>query len=218
MTFPVVQATNNASSTTAGSSHTLALPAGIASDNLVLIQMRCISASMPTPPAGWEQLFQTTSGTVQHIGLWKIADGSETSVTITLNTSVAAVRSVSHRITGHGGVIEAATNTQVSASNHDPPALSPSWGARDTLWIVGDAFGSSGAFSAVPSGYGSTIFAPTPSGSGLIFACHRTANAATENPGTFTNSSTNGNTATIGIKPGLSFPFRPDPMLPLLVR
>lgn len=209
MTFPVVAGQTNSSSAVAGSSHTLSLPSSIAAGDLILIQARWLSATVPTPPTGWTQLYQLVQGSVNSIGLYKIAAGGETTVTITFSASVSTVRSVSHRITGHGSAIEAATNVQASSANHDPPNLAPSWGSADNLWLVTAAGGTSN-YTTVPANYGNSVFDPSTALSDALIVCaRRTLTASSENPGTFTNASNNGLTATIAVKPitGKSYGF-----------
>lgn len=201
MPFPVVAGQTNSTSSVSGTSHTLSLPSSIAAGDLILFQARWLSATVPTPPTGYTQLYQIVGGTVNAAGFYKIAAGGETTISVTFDATVGTVRSISHRITGHGSAIEAATNVQLSTANHDPPNLAPSWGVTDNLWLT-TASGGSSNYTAVPANYGNSVFDPsTAIGDALIVCARRNLNASSENPGTFTNTSANGLTATIAVRP-----------------
>ena len=80
MAFPTVPGQTNSSSAVSGTSHTLSLPSSVASGEMILIQARWLSATVPTPPSGWSQLYQIVGGTVNSIGLWKIRRTSYTDI------------------------------------------------------------------------------------------------------------------------------------------
>lgn len=95
----------------------------------------------------------------------------------------------------------------------NPPTLTPSWGAADTLWLV--VAGASGAVtaSAYPTNYTDGNDDATSSGTAASIASARRAlNAATEDPGTFTiSASTNWVAQTLAVRPaaGAAVPAAP---------
>jgi len=133
-------------------SHVVNLPAGIAPGQLLLL----ISGldGVPTISAtGWTAL-TGASNTVAVRGLWRIADGTEGStVTVTSSASEKAEYWVA-RITGaHASAAPehtaAATGSAV-ANVIKPAALTPTWGAANTLWLdvaVWDLSSSAGILS-----------------------------------------------------------------------
>ncbi|KKL61161.1 hypothetical protein LCGC14_2198090, partial [marine sediment metagenome] len=149
------------------------------------------SGNTVTFPAGWTMLTDDTPGGIMNFtAYYRIADGSEGS-TITVVTSNAEMTAhTSYRITDYLGIPEiGATVTSISAIP-DPPNLTPSWGAKDTLWlaITGYDIGQT-AISAYPASYtdGRNDRSDSVNGVGVGIA-RRELNAASENPGTFTLS------------------------------
>jgi len=126
--------------TTNGTSHTINLPASIASGDLLI----AIVASDGTPtftwPAGWTSLFAAnTAGSESRIeARYRIATGSEgASITVTTSASEMTCH-MTMRITGHyasttapeAGGSNAATSTSPSAAG-----FTPSWGFEVALWL-----------------------------------------------------------------------------------
>lgn len=134
--FPQVAAVNGGSMGADNVNHTVNLPAGIAAGDLLLVFFASDGAPTITFPAGWTGLFQVDSGGEVVFGVWyRIADGTE-GATITATTSdYEQSAHTSYLITGYSGTPEALYAT--AASDYpDPPELTPSWGADDTLWFA----------------------------------------------------------------------------------
>lgn len=193
--FPTVAATNSSQENTSTTSHTVNLPASIAAGDLLLIIWQSSSPSVTTP-SGWNLLSPTptTNGSnIQLIVYWKVASGSEgatQAITTGANTPAAHV---SYRITGYQGTPEvlAATGTDTTPN---PPSLSPSWGYDKTLWIaISDSAraGAAHSVSATPSGYSDVVSSSmdlATNTSYRLWTLRKQAEAASENPGSFTIS------------------------------
>ena len=88
-TFPTVAATNTSSSAPA-TSHTVSLPTGIVSGDLLIVTFASnANAITHSWPAGWTELYDQTSGTMSGSAAYRRADGTEGG-TITVTVPVAA--------------------------------------------------------------------------------------------------------------------------------
>lgn len=206
--FPEVMAGSVGNSTgSLNRNYAAPLPAGIvAGEMLVLI----VSGPFDISASGWTKLFEVNhldSGFAALACFYRVATGAEgPSVALTaVDPSIWA--SVAYRIKG-AKAIEAAAGAGSAATVADPPPLSPSWGARKTLWIAAAATASPGSRSVTgaPSGYSSLAAATGSISTGStvsIGAAWRQLEAATENPGTMAiHSTTVLNVAnTIAIRP-----------------
>jgi hypothetical protein len=157
--------------------------------------------------------FATTT-TLSIGAAYKFSTGSETG-TFTVTTSGAArcamfIMSISGAHASAppeaGGY---ATGTNAAAN---PGSLTPSWGALETLWIAVAGTGedsTAGTFTAVSaapanySGLGTAGLSDDVVGSVAAGVAFRQLNAASEDPGTFTNdtSNTRWGAATIAVRP-----------------
>ena len=215
MAFPVVASTSVSSGNSSGISVTL--PAGTAAgDLLVLIAAFDGAASEPhdifVVESGWTRAaLATASGHVSGAVLWKVATGSDAATVDLSGNSAAEVGGViAYRITGHGGQVECAhTDNYTSVSDlsatPDSPALTPTWGAADTLWITAASVdNASRTYTADPAGYASPVEYDGAASSASVRTRSMTkaANAATEDPGAYTVNVTEQWVAfTIAIKP-----------------
>lgn len=212
MAFPTVQATAVSGVASSGSPAVVSLPAGIAAGDLLIIQMgfRANSVSTTTP-SGWTALFQDViaSATESGAAFYKIASGSEgASVSVTLDAA-HGWEATAWRITGHDLATAPVVGTRASATSatHTPAALSPAWGALDTLWIACAQNGLAGAEVAptYPANYGSNNLYPgvmTAANSVHVAAASRQNNTATETPAGFVYSgSSSGIAYLIAVKP-----------------
>jgi hypothetical protein len=207
MAFAQVASTSQASAS--GSSVSVTLPTGTATGDLLVVIFSIDGTPTVTHTGtGWTQDGQANVQAGAYV-FWKVADGTDS---LTINYSVTEVGGwVAYRITDHGGELElarAANATVDSAPN--PPSLTPSWGAADTLWIAG--FGSDDGtktLSTYPANYTSnqlTVSSGT-SASTVTAAATRELNAATENPDAFSLSGSDYWVAfTIAVKPAGSSP------------
>lgn len=218
--FPIVEATNTSVTpdTTDTNTHAVALPANIQAGNLLIIILALWednTARTVTTPATWTQLYNIVgTGTIRRfVAYYKVASGSEgASVTVTASSTVGWACN-SYRISNYTGVPEAATAGGTSTTPN-PPSVTPSWGARNTLWIAveGDADATTTAVTS-PANYTNQLTAvrsPNPIASGTgprLSSALRELNAASEDPGTWTiPSSDPWNAATIAVRPAILFP------------
>lgn len=204
MTFPVVETTNNSTTAVASTSHVISLPAGLASGNLLIICWSGHSAAgAPTTPTGWTELFNSAPFGTFAI-YYRVSDGGEgASVTLTSASSGVSCHA-SYRISGYAGTPEVSSAATGTSTNGDPGTLTPSWGTDDVLWLaaMGGIGASSPTVSVAPTGYSALIANATEGGINdvLLGTAQKTANASSENPGTFTSGSTTWAAATIGVR------------------
>ena len=226
MAFPSPDAFNTSITDTAGTSHTLNLPTGIASGDLLMVFFDyAVISNTITFPGGWTTL--TTASIENAVGsteglatAYRIASGSEgSSITVTTSVSTRANHQ-SIRITAHDSSTapEAVAGT-VNNATPDPPALTPTGGAQDYLWIAVGArsrASTTADLSAAPTNY-SNLTTSANSGTGSAFStggiAKRQLNASSEDPGTFTSTDTTAEScdATIAV-----YPMRGLPRLTLL--
>lgn len=187
-----------------------------AGDIIFAIVSVCNAGTWTTIPTGWTKLAeQAGGGSVGETSVfYKIANGSEDGTTLTWVTSVAtsATWQVFRVKNWHGTTPPEVTTTSGDSSSANPPNLTPSWGAADTLWlaIAGHAAASIAAFTAAPTNYlGFDSNGASSGGAAVSIAvCYRQLNAASEDPGTFTAGGSNRwwTALTIAIRPaGASF-------------
>jgi hypothetical protein len=189
MAYPQVAAVNGGGDNV-GTNHTVNLPADISAGDLLLVLFASDEAPTIAFPAGWDKLFETKEGTDVTLSVYyRVADGGE-GATITVTTSnTQGTAHTSYRITGYAGTPEAGTAATNSNDTHpDPPNLSPTWGAQDTLWLACCAHDDgSNALTAYPTNYtDGREDRSDNSGSAGVGTAFRELNAASENPGTFT--------------------------------
>jgi len=198
--YPVVAATNESTTSTAGTSHIVSLPTGITAGDLLLVCLDKGSTSATVDAlAGWTELLDEASANGLYIAYRK-ADGSEGS-TITLTTS-ASTRSaeITFRITGAQDPAiqppEIGTTATGTSATPDPPAAVMTGGSKDYLVI---AFAGMAGEEADDDTWGNTPptnYSPTPplqktggtvgtNLGALAIAAYRQLTASSENPGTF---------------------------------
>src|SRR6185312_8945180 len=119
----------------------VSMPASVASgDRLVAFVSVRNSGTWSTIPTGWSQLKQQTGGgSASQLTIFeKIADGTEGGTTATWIASLAttAIWQVIDITGAHASSASEVTSTSGDASAANPPSLTPTWGADDTLWIA----------------------------------------------------------------------------------
>ena len=188
MAFPQVAAVSGGNNASDSKQHTVNLPDGIQSGDLLLVFFAADGYPTITFPGGWTQLFQTANSSYVAFGAWyRIADGEE-GATITVETSTWEMSAhTSYRITGYSGTPEAGISATSNSSWPDPPSLTPTWGAEDTLWFACEGNDHQYSVSSYPTNYadGRNDIASPSTGCG-VGTCRRELNAVSENPGTFT--------------------------------
>lgn len=209
MAFPAVAARNTSRTNIADTNHTVSLPSGISSgDLLIIVFAHTVSASTVTFPAGYTKFATATNNNAddQMVTVaYRQADGTEgASITVTTGTSGRSTH-VTLRITGHENPAtqapEAATSTGDNLPS-DPPNLTPTGGAKDYLWLAVGANSNSTPLSAAPTNYSDfTVITTGGSGGGACTSAtgERQLNAASENPGAFTGAAATSEYAAITI-------------------
>jgi len=206
MAAPSVVTSNTSATTTAGTSHVVNLPSGIAAGDLLIVCMSLGStAATVNALAGWSEL-QDEGVAVGNFIAWRKADGTEGS-TVTFTTS-ASTRSadVSLRISGAVDPTVAPPTIGTAASgssvNPDPPSVTPPF---QSDYLVIAVCGSAGEqaddgtyCTAFPTGFTHVQLEKTCGtvgtnlGGMIALAAQQALGvSAGQNPGTFTVSENN---------------------------
>lgn len=180
MAYPVVLSTNTSTVTSSGTSHTVSLPSGISSGNLLLVLFTSFTSFNTThsTPSGWTKKFTiyNTHAEVNMSLYSKIAGSSEGStVNITTGNSGTSAH-VSLHISNTTGEIEYTT----AANSDDFPSVTPSWGIDDYMWICGVGYFQEAITD--PSGYSNGVQANSTNCRCRI--TRKNARATSEDPGT----------------------------------
>lgn len=215
-TFPTVSATNT-SNTSSGTTHTVNLPTGISSGNLLITLFTFTVNTTVTWPSGWNSIIN--AGGICGISQirYKIADGTEGS---TMNLTVGSGGESAHhtyRITNWDGVTPpegASVGSGGGTLTPNPPSLSPSWGAADNLWIAAmmPAFYTT-TLTSYPTNYSNGLNNNSSGGAGCrLSSARRQLNTATEDPGNFTITASPSSpwsyAMTVAVKPAPAFTQR----------
>jgi hypothetical protein len=201
VTWPFIASTNESSTNTAGTSHTVNLPANLIANDLVIVCLdKGSTAGTVNALAGWTELLDENSANGLYIA-YHWCDGTE-GATISLTTS-ASTRSaeISLRITNAENPATTApqigtTGTGTSATP-DPPASATPPSSKDYLFIA--FFGQAGEeadddtwCNTPPTNYGPTPPLQKACGTagtnlgGLIGLAYRQlTTGSAEDPGTF---------------------------------
>lgn len=195
--FPTIQTSNSTNyTTTVSSPQNFNLPSGLTSGDLLLLFIGGSGASHSiTTPSGWTQLSHNAAN-IGTLGIYyKISDGSEgATVSISFSGSFPFVSGKSYRITNYSGTPSVGTNATGVDNSPNPPNLSP--GSSDKyLWFASaNCTGTGSAFTAAPAGY-------TDDTIGSLGISRRTNEASSEDPGTFTTTSSDGwNANTVAVR------------------
>lgn len=206
MAFPSI-ATTNQNNTSATTNHVVNLPASIAAGDLLLIFGHVGLA--PTYPAGWTEISSVVVGSRTFSIAYRIADGSEgASVTVT-TASNAACRWITERITSWHGTTppEVGTAATGTSTTPDPPAVTPSWGSADNLFIASSAKAGGVGPTGFPTNYGTSQLDQFDSNADIAVAA-RQLTASTDNPGTFTYAASSAwGAQTVVIRPASDITF-----------
>lgn len=207
MAFPVVESVTPTVFGTAATSHLVAMPAVVLLGDLLVAEFVNSGDATVTTPTGWTQLHTTANGVTARLGsYYRIAgalDGGATFDFVT-STSVRAVAHVYRVSSWHGTTPpEVGTAATGSSTTPDPPTLTPSWGAADTLWLA--VAGSAGAVTVTtyPTSYTDGFDDNTTgANSVMVGSARRQLNATSDDPGTYTVSVTGAWVAqTVAIRP-----------------
>jgi len=155
-------------------------------------------ATWSTIPTGWTQLaLQAGGAAVGDLTVFeKVAAGTEAGTTPTWVSSAATTAAWQvMRVTGaHASTSSEIATTSGDATNADPPALTPTGGSNDYLWIAvasNAATGDTTGFTAAPTNYTGLLSSGASSGGSTVnvATATRQLTGTTEDPGTFTPAS-----------------------------
>lgn len=207
---PSLVATALTQDSTSSTSHVLTMPTGITAGQLLITW---VTGSFGTiSVSGWTTIYSTT--TVYGLGCFaRIATGSDTGTATTGNGACSAVTCLMQGWSGTLSGIASGTGTTA-----DPPALTPSGGSQDYLWVA-TVYSTNNLLTAAPTNY--TNFTKANSSQGSANIATRALTASSEDPGTFTGSTSSPSGSTVAIPPGssgLPASFIPPAVAPLTAR
>lgn len=214
MAFPSVQARQSSSETEA-TTHTVTLPAGVVVGETILY-VASIKGGPGTavPAAVWSILRSIKVGSdIELLVAYRKADGTEGGSTTFTTTNTKSSAHIAFRVDGTDAASappQCSAGAQGSSGSINPDSFSPSGGAQDYLWLpVGCLLKShASAITAAPSGY-SNFTSKIDGSNTTVATAEKLLNAATEDPGIFTNQSQVWIGVTIAIPPGAATPPPP---------
>lgn len=209
--FPsIVQTSTYAGARGAGPNHPVPWMTGMGSSNLMIA---CAASEVYTDTFTWPAaftVFHNKSSTDNPLTefAWYEPDGTETGTfTLTISGGLKKVSVCMYEISGAADPNttppEASTPAEGTSTNADPSSLTPSGGSKKYLWIATAAWWGSASCSAPPSGYSNHLTAQVLAGAGDTMMTTGTYQneAATEDPGTFTNGSSTWDANTVAVFP-----------------
>lgn len=213
MASPAVAGRFEGANSTTVTTHSITFSSVSANDLLLL--WFAASTTTTLSSSGWTFIIGGATAGATHLG-YKKAAGGETLVSFTAGTTCRSAY-LGYRITGN---IDPATQlpelsgiNAATGANPDPLSLSPTGGSKDYLWLAifrqnavvtnDDAW-----VTAIPTNYGNKHASSAgTAGSPAVAAADRQLTAASEDPGTFTSTSTTTWQAyTMAIHPAVSAP------------
>ena len=211
--FPVVDASASTSGTTASSNAVVTLAGSQNNgDTLIVLHRSADGTASHGYPANWNVLFNDNSDASDDgiSAAWCKVSGTSCSsggtITITQTSSKFAsiAFTISNAIDPTIRAPEFSTLTTGSTATPDPGNLSPTGGSKDYLWIW--AGGWEGEQTSPPSANPTNYANPTGADSGIVSSvatntrvatAERTLTASSEDPGSWTISSSDDWTATV---------------------
>jgi hypothetical protein len=194
MAFPSYSRTTG-SSTGDTTAHTITLPGTITAGQILLLVVSIdgdpTTISFDTTGVGsWTTLYSTTGANLARAALWKVADGTEDGLTLTLNLGVTQQAAWHIFLASSAQSVEYTASGATSSSTVTyTTALTPTWGSADTLWIAATHFVDTPTVTAYSSGYSDgTRTVSTGADNTSIFSQTLQSTSATETPGTATLS------------------------------
>lgn len=200
MAFPSIASETTTIFDAVATSHLANYPATVNAGELLLLIFSTgwyiQNVSTPTGYDGTVKFGADNANVNSLYGFVKVAAGTEGGGTINVVSS-ETIQGVARifRISGWYGTVagvEFGTAATGSSANPDAPNLTPSWGALDTLWFaVEGTYNRSADVSSYPSGYSGGAYSEVVNDNGSpcgLGTAYKTANAASENPGTYTNA------------------------------
>ena len=199
MAFATIVTSAESEVNTNETSHTVDMPSGVVSGDLLMVFFSCDGAESVGWPTGgdlWNEISEasSTGGNSTLAVAWRVSDGTEgASITVTTGTIEKSTHVVA-RINGNEDPTtqppEVSTVEPIgTATTVDCPSLTPTGGAKDYLWLACGAWdGTDNAYISSPTNYALVQEIQNPSGGGRshIAVAERDLNASVEDPGVFT--------------------------------
>jgi hypothetical protein len=170
--------------------HVLTLPTNIVSGDLLLMFFAVDGTDAGDLPAGWTREFNTSGNTRQFTLYRRTSDGGEGS-TITVNTASAEGSAYTgYRISDWNALEKTTDLTGTNSSSPNSPSLTPTWGAKDTLWLSACGYDPGNrSISTYPASYINGRNDRWSNGNGVgVGSATRLLNATSDDPGAFTLS------------------------------
>ncbi len=191
MAFPTRESNTGDISSGTSETHTVAMPTGVVSGDLLVIIFGTRTAPTITEPANWTKISQSTGSNTAIAVMYKVSDGTEGADEI-VATGVPAVNAAweVYRISGAANPASQAPEVayafaDVDETDGDPPNLTPTGGAKNYLWFTAAFKRDDGNVTAFPGSYTNTGFEKVALAPAVIGFAERTLNASSENPGVF---------------------------------
>jgi hypothetical protein len=212
MAFPTVEGTpTGGGDGSATTNHNVVLPTGIVAGELLLIYSSMAGAAISTI-TGWTKIGSSEGSGSNPSENWfyRFADGTEGSqVNLVTDNSVKntfqAFRIGNHAGSGTPPETGTYSSGTGAANAADPPALTPSWGSADTLWLAASAFSSGVTPTAAPTNYTNLTTSVSTGGSVASRSgtgvARRELTATTDDPGVFTHSLNDWKAQTLAVRP-----------------
>jgi len=206
------------STATQASSLEVELPPELEVDDLLLMWLTLDgfggNPGVTTPPSGWTLLGSEATGSgdsqmVCHLYMRKVTGSEGTSVTVGYSKS-AGTNAIVTRIKGWNEIDPPEVAfSEGSSATADPPNLAPSWGAKPTLWLAlaGVNAGTGSEVTGVPTNYERPRDVQSQQGAGASVCARKTSRyleAASEDPGAYSNANTEWVAATVAVLAGPS--------------
>lgn len=181
------------------------------SGDLLLVLTHTDQTTAMTGQGGFNQDFSKNDASGDTIFCHsKISDGTEGSEGVLNGSRFDRCSLICYVISGASGNVEGAGVTGEGA-DPDPPNMTPSWGAKENLWLAVSAWDwGSRRCDSIPANYADLVWQGAAwggtTGQSDIATCWRLLNAASENPGIMVNPNDNASwprwiAATIAIEP-----------------
>jgi hypothetical protein len=210
--IPTVQSRASSTVTSDSTSHTVSLPSGIMSGDLLISAFCSDGNPTITWPAAWTEFATGTapSNAAKLSIAYHKSDGLE-GASITVTTSASEQSShVTLRIAGAKDPAirapEASTAASGSTTQPDASTVTPTGGSKNYLWlaVAGVDVGNVFTLGGLPSGYANSTKASTGTAAGTnVVSCEKTSRAASEDPGVYTLVSSGGWAAfAVAVHPG----------------
>jgi hypothetical protein len=197
MTAPTVVARTSSEQATDASSFTVGLGGPSAGELIIaIIAIDGVSNekwAVETTASGknwWTAAHVLDSFSVVGMVAIKIADGGDALVIRpgTDNGANQQASAITFRISGHGSYVAVSSATG-SSTNGDPPNVAITGAAQDCRFIAALCTDAQVVASAAPATYGTlTTKAATTSSGASVSVADKAANASSDNPATFTNT------------------------------